>query len=42
VGVLLLQTAGIVPFIVLFGAALFVIFLLGSAVRIVNESTSGV
>ena len=41
-GVLLLQAAGIVPFIVLFGAVLFVIFLLGSAVRIVNEYERGV
>jgi regulator of protease activity HflC (stomatin/prohibitin superfamily) len=42
VDVLLLQAAGIVPFIVLFGAVLFVIFLLGSAVRIVNEYERGV
>jgi regulator of protease activity HflC (stomatin/prohibitin superfamily) len=42
VGVLLLQTAGIVPFIVLFGAVLFVIFLLGSAVRILKEYERGV
>jgi regulator of protease activity HflC (stomatin/prohibitin superfamily) len=42
VGILLLQVTGIVPFIVLFGAVLFVIFLLGSAVRIVNEYERGV
>jgi regulator of protease activity HflC (stomatin/prohibitin superfamily) len=42
VGILLIQAAGIVPFIVLFGAVLFVIFLLGSAVRIVNEYERGV
>ena len=41
-GILLLQVTGIVPFIVLFGAVLFVIFLLGSAVRIVNEYERGV
>ena len=41
-GILLIQVAGIVPFIVLFGAVLFVIFLLGSAVRIVNEYERGV
>ena len=40
-GILLLQVTGIVPFIVLFGAVLFVIFLLGSAVRIVNEYERG-
>jgi hypothetical protein len=34
VGILLLQVTGIVPFIVLFGAVLFVIFLLGSAVGV--------
>jgi regulator of protease activity HflC (stomatin/prohibitin superfamily) len=42
VGILLIQVTGIVPFIVLFGAVLFVIFLLGSAVRIVNEYERGV
>jgi regulator of protease activity HflC (stomatin/prohibitin superfamily) len=42
VGILLLQVTGIVPFIVLFGAVLFVIFLLGSAVRIVQEYERGV
>jgi regulator of protease activity HflC (stomatin/prohibitin superfamily) len=42
VGVLLLQVTGIVPFIVLFGAVLFVIFLLGSAVRILKEYERGV
>jgi len=42
VGILLLQAAGIVPFIVLFGAVLFVIFLLGSAVRILKEYERGV
>ena len=41
-GILLIQAAGIVPFIVLFGAVLVVIFLLGSAVRIVNEYERGV
>ena len=41
-GILLLQVTGIVPFIVLFGAVLFVLFLLGSAVRIVNEYERGV
>ena len=41
-GILLLQAAGIVPFIVLFGAVLFVIFLLGSAVRILKEYERGV
>ena len=41
-GILLIQVTGIVPFIVLFGAVLFVIFLLGSAVRIVNEYERGV
>ena len=40
--ILLIQVAGIVPFIVLFGAVLFVIFLLGSAVRIVQEYERGV
>ena len=40
--ILLIQVAGIVPFIVLFGAALFVIFFLGSAVRIVQEYERGV
>jgi regulator of protease activity HflC (stomatin/prohibitin superfamily) len=42
VRILLLQAAGIVPFIVLFGAVLFVIFLLGSAVRILKEYERGV
>jgi regulator of protease activity HflC (stomatin/prohibitin superfamily) len=42
VSILLIQVAGIVPFIVLFGAILFVIFLLGSAVRIVQEYERGV
>jgi regulator of protease activity HflC (stomatin/prohibitin superfamily) len=42
VGILLIQVTGIVLFIVLFGAVLFVIFLLGSAVRIVNEYERGV
>jgi regulator of protease activity HflC (stomatin/prohibitin superfamily) len=42
VGILLIQVTGIVPFIVLFGAVLFVIFLLGSAVRIVKEYERGV
>jgi regulator of protease activity HflC (stomatin/prohibitin superfamily) len=42
VSILLIQVAGIVPFIVLFGAVLFVLFLLGSAVRIVNEYERGV
>ena len=41
-GILLLQVTGIVPFIVLFGAVLFVIFLLGSAVRILKEYERGV
>src|ERR671911_1928131 len=40
--ILQIQVAGIVSFIVLFGAVLFVIFLLGSAVRIVNEYERGV
>jgi regulator of protease activity HflC (stomatin/prohibitin superfamily) len=42
VGILLIQVAGIVPFIVLFAAVLFVLFLLGSAVRIVQEYERGV
>jgi regulator of protease activity HflC (stomatin/prohibitin superfamily) len=42
VGILLIQVTGIVPFIVLFGAVLFVIFLLGSAVRILKEYERGV
>jgi regulator of protease activity HflC (stomatin/prohibitin superfamily) len=42
VSILLIQVAGIVPFIVLFGAVLFVLFLLGSAVRIVQEYERGV
>ena len=41
-GILLLQVTGIVPFMVLFGAVLFVIFLLGSAVRILKEYERGV
>jgi regulator of protease activity HflC (stomatin/prohibitin superfamily) len=40
--ILLIQVAGIVPFVVLFAAVLFVIFLVASAVRIVNEYERGV
>jgi regulator of protease activity HflC (stomatin/prohibitin superfamily) len=42
VSILLIQVAGIVPFVVLFAAVLFVIFLAASAVRIVNEYERGV
>src|SRR5215212_2190812 len=40
--ILLIQVAGIIPFVVLFAAVLFVIFLAASAVRIVNEYERGV
>ena len=40
--ILLIQVAGIVPFVVLFAAVLFVIYVVASAVRIVNEYERGV
>ena len=40
--ILLIQVAGVIPFVVLFAAVLFVIFLVASAVRIVNEYERGV
>ena len=40
--ILQIQVAGIIPFVVLFAAVLFVIFLVASAVRIVNEYERGV
>jgi regulator of protease activity HflC (stomatin/prohibitin superfamily) len=40
--VLIQQVAPIIPFVVVFAVLLFVIFLLGSAVRIVKEYERGV
>ena len=40
--ILLIQVAGIVPLVVLFAAVLFVIYVVASAVRIVNEYERGV